>query len=69
VKSQIEFIHEIAALHAKNPEYEIHYSVLVIEGQALKDWFIETTGQHLIGQKPLNLQRPKNIKSSAGKKS
>lgn len=45
------------------------YSVLVIEGQALKDWFIETTGQHLIGQKPLNLQRPKNIKSSAGKKS
>ena len=27
MKSQIEFIHEIAALHAKNPEYEIHFFV------------------------------------------
>ena len=45
------------------------YSALAIEGQTLKDWFIEAAGHHLSGQKPLSLQRPKNIKSSAGKKS
>ena len=27
MKSQIEFIHEVAALHAANPEYEIHFCV------------------------------------------